>query len=369
MKHLITTTGLLLALAFCMPAGAEIFDQSDDSLERTQRELFKSSFLTVDVPVPYIKPSLSNISRSRTYTASQLINRFFGGQDFVTDSEPILHPIWGNGTRYKSSIVLRLVDSGSQTTNEYDDLEVVPAFLDVYTRGFVYQNNVPHQPVVQTLFNENETDPEKMYRTREVFSAKEGRAAVEGLIADMFGPLKVPDGFQSVVLSGIQEDGERLFMYRAYPEFIAPVEVPDVSGGNTVMDTGIPVLDVYTHVLMDGDRNLVGMEYFWDEDIRAQGGVKDCYSANQALVLAREALYKNYNEHPPLLTITDIKLGFFQSRENSGRLEPGWLFDAWYSRKKDQLNTRGTTSYLQYQYVNVPMPFAVNAITGELVEL
>lgn len=368
MKHLITTSGLLLALLLCMPASAEIFDQSKNSLNRTQEELFKSSFLTVDVPVPYIKPQLANISRSKTYGATELINSFFGGQEFVTDKEPIVHPIWGNGTRYKSGIVLRLVESGSQTTNMYEDLEVVPAFLDVYTRGFVYQNNVPHQPVVKTFFNENAA-PENMYRTTEVYSAEDGRRAVEQLISDMFGPLKVPSGFQSVVYSGIQEDGERLFMYRAYPEYIAPVEVPDVKGGNTTMDTGIPVLDVYTHVLMDGDRNLVGMEFFWDSNISAQSGVKQCYSANQALVLAREALYESYGKHPPLLTITDIKLGYFQSRENSGRLEPGWLFDAWYSRKKDQLNTRGTSSYMQYEYVNVPMPFAVNAITGQLVEL
>src|SRR5690606_33931802 len=102
--------------------------------------------------------------------------------------------------------------------------------------------------------------------TYEAFTVKQGRDAVEGLIANMFGPLSVPDGFQSVVLAGIQEDGERLYMYHAYPEFIAPVEVPDVNGGNTKMDTGIPVLDVYTKVLMDGDRNLVGMEYFWDNN-------------------------------------------------------------------------------------------------------
>ncbi|MEZ5339151.1 MAG: hypothetical protein R3F46_12945 [bacterium] len=367
MKHLITTCGLFAALLLFSPAQAEIFDKSKDSMDRTQEELFKSSFLTVDTPVPYITPQLADIARNQSYSANDLINRFFGGQGNVTGKEQIVHPIWGNGTRYKSGMVLRLVESGSQTT-QYQDLEVVPAFLDVYTRGFVYQNNVPHQPVVRTDVEVTGTYSADI-RTSEAFSEKQGRQAVEQLIAEMFGPLQVPAGFQSIVLSGIQEDQERLFMYHAYPEFIAPVEVPDINGGNTIVNSGIPVLDVYAKVLIDGDRNLVGMEYFWDGGIRAQSGVKQCYSANQALVLAREEIYKSYQKRPPLLTITNIKLGYFQSRSNSGKLEPGWLFDAWYSRKREQLNTRGTSTYQQHEYVNVPLPFAINAITGEYVEL
>ncbi|MCB1186227.1 hypothetical protein KDL29_03590 [bacterium] len=368
MKYLIPISGLIAAVLLCVPASAEIFDQSKPSLDRTQEELFKSSFLTVDVPVPYIKPKLADISRNQTYGATDLINRFFGGQGNVTDKEQIVHPVWGNGTRYKSGMVLRLVESGSQTINNYEDMEIVPAFLDVYSRGFVYQNNVPHQPVVKTDVEITGTYSADI-DTYNSFNEKEGRTAVERLISQMFGDLQVPSGFQSIVLAGIQDKGERLFSYYAYPEFIAPVEVPDVKGGNTIVESGVPVLDVYCKVLMDGDRNLVGMEYFWDNGIKASGGVKDCYSANQALVLAREAIYKSYDKHPPLLTITNIKLGYYQSRTNSGKLEPGWLFDAWYSQKRDQLNTRGTTTFQQYEYVNVPMPFAVNAITGEYVEL
>lgn len=368
MRHLTYVSIVLLALLMSQSASAEIFDKSNPGMDKTQEALFKSSFLTVDVPVPYIKPRLADIKRSRSFTADMLINNFFGGQANVMGKEPIVHPVWGNGTRYKSGMVLRLVESGSQSLSEYQDTEVVPAFLDVYTRGFVYENNIPHAPVARTemvITSETTSD----VKNTEAYSAREGRNLVESLISGMFGSLEVPAGFQSTVYSGIQEDGERLFMYRANPEYIAPVEVPDVNGGNTTMDTGIPLLDVYTHVLMDGERNLVGMEYFWDNTIAAQGGVKDCYSANQALVLAREALYKNYQSHPPLLTITNIKLGYFQSRSNSTMLVPGWLFDAWYSEKSTQLNTRGSSSYNQSQYINVPMPFAINAITGELVEL
>ena len=368
MRHLTYISIMLLALLICAPASAEIFDKSDPGMDETQELLFKSSFLTVDVPVPYIQPRLSDIKRSKAFTANELITKFFGGQENVMGKEPIVHPVWGEGTRYKSGIVLRLVDSGGQSMNNYQDAELVPAFLDVYTRGFVYQNNIPHAPVARTQMEITSETTSNVINS-EAFSVKEGGALVEQLISDMFGALQVPQGFQSVVYSGIQEDGERLFVYRANPEYIASVDVPDVKGGNTTMDTGIPVLDVYTHVQMDGDKNLVAMEYFWDNSIQALGNVRDCYTANQALVLAREAIYKDYDKHPPLITITNIKLGYFQSRSNSSMLEPGWLFDAWYSRKSEQNNERGGNNFYQHQYINVPIPFAVNAITGKLVEL
>jgi hypothetical protein len=130
----------------------------------------------------------------------------------------------------------------------------------------------------------------------------------------------------------------------------------------------VPVLDVYVHVMLDGDKMLTGMEYFWDSNITPAGQPEESLHAGVALSKAREQLFDHFKSQPPLVTITGITIAFIEDRGNRNQLVPAWMFDAWYQDRvtatKDNPHTTNNQNIVQ-----VPMPFAVNALTGELILL
>jgi hypothetical protein len=365
----------LLATALCLvalPAAAQQ-QKADAGFDEQMKQIVSSQFLTVACDVPQIQPLVPALRRSVTATdASALIDKFFGSRDNLLGDEKIISPLWGPGTRYKSGMVLRLVTNkefGQRSIiGPTTDTEVVPVFLDVYPNGFLYVNNVPHTAVHATKVKETsaETADISYY---DMYSADDGQVAAEKLVAELMGELKAPAGCQTSVKALIQHFGERLYAYRIIPEYITKCDLLDEKGNVTgSQPMAVPIYDSYVHVQLDGDKMLAGIEYFWDGGLSAAGEPKRCLYAPEAVIKAREGLLKAYDNKPPLLTVASIKLGYIQDRNDKSKLIPAWLFDAWYAvlsdpKKKPNTTLEGT------ERVEIPLPFAVNALDGTVLFL
>jgi hypothetical protein len=253
------------------------------------------------------------------------------------------------------------IDRQSQRValDQISGIEVVPTFLDIYSTGFVYANNITHKAVYATdvkILSETKAD----VKYHNVYNEQEGQAAAEQVMATMFGKLTVPKGFQSSVKAIIQHFGERLFVYRVQPEYLTNYDLTKADGSTVNRQIAVPVLDAYTHLMLDGDKLLCGLEYFWDPGLAPAGTPKKCVSAADAVFVARESLIEHFNNQPPLLNVSKITLGFIQDRKNRNRLVPVWLFDAWYTDyvpSKAQQKTNTTENL-----ITVPLPFYVNAL-------
>lgn len=369
-------------------AAAQVASSGDPKTDYRLERMLESAFLTVSCQVPSIQPKVTTLRRSWIPATDQLIEQFFGNRDNLLAEEQVVSPMWGKGRRYKSGMILHLAPLDQSTRqislNQMSGVEVVPTFLDVYSTGFVYANNVPHKAVYATDVKVlEETKADVSYYN--VFTEVEGQQAAEALISEMFGQLAVPAGFQSSTRTLIQHFGERLFAYRVVPEYITEYNVyessfeilaPDQAPAQPAPErkvlathqVAIPVSDVYVHLVLDGDKMLCGMEYFWDNAISATGTPQECIHAGIAVSNAREQLFEIFDGQPPLVTITNIMLAFIQDRENPSQLIPAWLFDAWYQDRMQskEPNPRTNTSETPIQ---VPLPFAINALDGDCIML
>ncbi|MBN2082201.1 hypothetical protein JW859_08330 [bacterium] len=359
-----------------------------EDVDNVRDQWIRANFLTVDCPLHSMQPKLTNLKRSWRTDTEDLIGRFLGDRETIMKEERIESPTWGRGTRYKSGTVLYLYDKEMAVPQEIGQLakeiEVVPSFLDVFNNGFTYINNIPHTAVYATDVKiTSETSADVSYHN--VYEAAEGQASAEKLISDMFGPLSVPAGFQPAVQTLIQDFGERLFVYHARPEYITEYNVyeyelvaddPNNPRRHVIgtQPVSVPVWDVKVHLMLDGEKLLAGMEYYWDGNLQAVGEPKECIQAGIAVVTARELLYEYFNEEPPLLTVKNLSLGFIQDRSDPNTLIPVWLFDAWYTETvtmdaENLTDAPPLTSPYARNVVSVPLPFAINALTKELIVL
>jgi hypothetical protein len=372
MRTLLITLAFVLAAVFC--AQAEVQKTNDKMADGLLGQAAISKVLTFADPSlqpPTIRPRLAAIKRSYVPSADNLITKFLGGrQTLIGNGESIVSPIWGKGTRYKSGTViyaLPLSQKGQkvQDLRSLPKLESVPAFLDVYPNGFLYTNNVSHKAVnmpapkveAQVLKPNNHN----------LYSPKDGQSAVEQMLPGMVGDLKVPKGFRKSLSHMVQNYGERLYAYHLTPEYVTTYPVYGGKDGKSVVaekPIAVPILDSYVHVLLDGDKVLAGMEYFWDNGLSVQGSPKPCLSGQEATIKAMAWLIKRYNENPPLYTVSNIRLGYIQNPKNHGELIPAWIFDAWYITPL--ASSVGTT---ENPIKRTDDTFAVNALSGEAFDL
>ncbi|GEM_PF-2240685 len=383
------TLVLVLPLATAV-AQDDGYDIGEEGLESVLEGFKESQFLTLQegVLLPSMQPKLANLKRGWSPNTSELVEMFMGSREAILAEEEISSPLWGRGRRFKSGTVLYLMEKDTPTPRDIaglaTEVEVVPSYLDVYSTGFIYVNNIPHKPVYATDV-EVEGPASASVSYHNVYEVDEGQLAAEDLIADTLGLLQVPEGFQPAVRAIIQDFGERLFAYSVRPEYVTEYDVyeyhinPDDDGElkRVVLGTqpvSVPVWDVKVVMMLDGDKLLAGLEYFWDDSIRTIGEPRECIHAGAALVAARERLLEHYNDDPPLLTITNLSLGFIQDRKDRDTLVPVWLFDAWYTETvtldpENLSDAPPLTSPYARNVVQVPVPFAINALTEELYVL
>jgi hypothetical protein len=383
MKQLkIAAAAALLALAATASVAAQIHESEDKVADDILRTAIAGSFLEIKCYVPEIQPAVANLTSSASTDSDELIETFFGSEEQIMSTDDIVSPLWGPGRRYKSGTVIYLTPKGvpeQQAFASAKPVEMVPAYLDVYGHGFIYGNNIPQKPVLATdvkVINELRADISEYY----VYDEQEGLAAAEGMVADMMSELTLPGGFQSSVTSLIQQDDLRLYAYRVIPQHVTTFR--RVIGHETDADgniqpvlgdeqpVAVPVFDRYVKVTLDGDKLLAGMEYFWDDRISVSGTPQRAISAQQAIIKAREKYLEVFDLQPPLVNVSAIRLGYVQDKGSANRLVPAWLFDAAYARQaspEEQVAER--VSGISPNLVVIPMPFAVNAITGEVFDL
>lgn len=387
--HKASYTALLAALAAALlagPAAAEIKPSGNDKLDKQLKSFLDSQLLEVRCDVPGITPLVVNLRRGSAPNPDQVIKVFLGGKDTLLGSEAIISPIWGKGQRSKSGTTIKvLVDREVQQDGaggrressvkvdlqNMDKLEVVPAFLDIYRQGFLYTNNIPHKAVYATDVKKvSELKADVTYRN--LYSREDGREAALKMLQDTIGEPKVAKGFRLRTDDLIQTFGERLYACRMQPEYLTTYPVFEWVGEGEkrqYKQTGtkpvaIKVNDVYVHVMLDGDKLLCGMEYFWDNGLSAEGSPKPAINAADAILASRGWMVKHFNKNPPQITVKQITLGFVQDRKDVTLLVPAWIFGASYSAEDE-----GGEAGLGGNVVQVPCPFAVNALTGEAFDL
>jgi hypothetical protein len=374
--RLLLIAGCVLLLAAVTGASPADVHTTNDALANalvTQGAL--GQVLTFEDPSmspPAIRPKVANIKRSYAPNSESLITKFLGGkQTLIGSGQQIVSPIWGKGTRYKSGTVIYALPQEQQSQrikniSQYPKLESVPAFLDVYPNGFLYTNNIEHKGVIATsikIKSDKPGDGDISYKR--VYEVKDGEAAVNQMLPGMVGELTLPKGFRKKNSQLIQNFGERLYAYRVHPEYVTSYAVKDKNGKDIgEKPIAIPVLDSYVHVLLDGDKVIAGMEYFWDSKLALEGTPKPCIQSAMAIVKAKEWLFNRYKGTPPLYNVRAIRLGFVQDRGNRNLLVPAWIFDAWYNTPLQA--SAGTTAN---PVKRTNDPFAVNALTGKAFRL
>jgi hypothetical protein len=360
---------LVLVTALLLASTAQAAPAKDDLNARMQ-DLVLAGFLTAKCPMPGMIPIVAPIKRGTAApNRSELVQRFFGGEQGVTSSESTRSPIYGKGMRLKSGKMVIMTDSGpnaqlsakAQTQHEY-----VAAFMDLYNSGFAYQNNMPHAPVKATdvkITGKHSSDVKRF----DVYTAAEGQRAAEQLLASFTTKLTVPSGFQTSVRTAIQDYGEKLFVYRINPECIAKVKLINPDGSKQEVQTGIPIIDSFVTIQLDGDKLLAGMEHFWDSGMSLSGTHKEAISASEAFRLAKVNLLKYFNNKPPLLEVQQVKLGYIIDRDNPNMLVPCWCFDAVFSEPETKPNS--VNGMMSTNVTAAARPFAINCLTGELITL
>jgi hypothetical protein len=372
---------LSAVLAICLlgfsPAVAGVqTSKNDPDLEQQVKALLAGSFITLACQVPVMQPQVATLSRNWQPSEAELIKQFFGSRENVTDTKEIVSPLWGKGKRFWISATQKSeVFAGTSTTDAAGkqgtkETEVVLMSLDIYLHGFVYINNAPHPPAISVEKIEKPGQPLQFNRKR-TYSDQEGQKIAEQLVAQYVAPLKVPAGFQSNVQMAVQDYGKQLYQYRIRPEFITNYAVYDKSSQTGRKEIGrqpvsVPVYDAYVNLMLDGDKQLAGIEYFWDDSLKAEGQVQESISLGDAVTKGREFLFEYFKSEPPLITVNSITFGYVQDDKGSSKLMPAWLFDAWYMRALSTMEEYQTApEYYGHNSVKIPLTYGVNALTGK----
>ncbi len=373
----IACSSVLMLLMLSLPAFAGVqTSKNDPDLELRVKALLAGSFITLECPVPAVQPNVSELSRSWRPSEEQLIKAFFGSRERITKTKSITSPLWGKGMRYwisaKQTAEIyagtdKPAEGGKQGTKE---TEIVLVSLDVYEHGFVYVNNAPHLSAIQVTKIEKAGQPLQFDRKR-AYSDSEGQAFAEQTVGELIEKLQVPAGFQTNVQMAVQDYGQQLFQYRVRPEFITDYAVYDDSDPEHRKEIGrqpvaVPVYDAYVNILLDGDKQLAGMEYFWDSALKADAQKQQSIYLGAAVTNAREYLFEYFKGEPPLITIDNITIGYVQEEKGSSKLVPAWLFDAWYMRALSTMEEYQTApEYYGHNSVRIPLTFGVNALSGQ----
>lgn len=377
MKQLAHRIMLAICLLAVLPTIAPAADdwQAEDVQQRV-KALVQGSFMTLNCQVPTVQPLVPEFRRSWQPDTDKLIETFFGDRGYVTDSQRVTSPLWGDGMRYwvsatQSSEIYAGTDAADESRKAgTKTTEVVLMSLDIYSQGFVYVNNAPHPPALIVEKVEREGEPLEFTRERK-FSNSEGQQLAEGLVAELMGELTVPQGFQSGVQMAVQDYGKKLFQYRVRPEYVTEYIVYDDTSLAERKEAGrqpvsVPVYDIYVNLLIDGDGQLAGMEYFWDSGLQIQGEAKEAIYVGEAIMSARDFMYQYFDEQPPLMTVDAVSFGYVQRRNNTRKLIPAWLFDASYMRTLSTIEEYESAPEMHgHNSVKIPLTFAVDVRTGE----
>ena len=326
----IARTVALGALAALIAVSASAAQGGSDT---TIDLLLQSMVISVDIPLPMWDdgpeewggkaPRLTFLKRSGRPELGDVYRRFFSDVKKAVGSEPITTPAYGRGTRHKGPRLSITKPGGSR--------EGVSFYLDEYPWGFEYVNNLVETPTsVETA---GSTPANRKYSYK--FTEQEGIAAAKKYIDQLTpGTGPVSGDFAIREEAWFEHEKGRLFTYRL-----------------TKLYRGVPLVDDYIQVAIDGDKNLANVSYFWSKEIEEKGSTYTAIDAGLALQEAKRIVLDEFENQPPPLTLFGVKLAYINYRKNPQMLLPVWLFDCRWSETRRYENPNWDPKKSEQRYI------------------
>jgi len=295
--------GVAVAISLVTLAPDASAQQPEDD---TINLLLQSMVISVEIPLPSWEdgpaewrgeaPELRFLRR----TAPDLKDtyaKFFKGAKETIGSSVINSPAYGKGTRYSGPRV-KFYKQGQERMS-------VSFYLDLYKWGFEYINNLSTVPT--NIMKVGSAPPVYEYR----FTKEEGIAKAKEYINKYTpGVGEAGPGFSFKEDARFEHEEERPFVYRLTKTY-----------------NGVPLVDDYIQVSLDGDRNIINISYFWSKAISPYGDSYTAIDAGRAIQSAKRIALADFNNQPPPLTLFNIRLGYINYRKDPSIVFPVWLLD------------------------------------------
>jgi len=326
----IARTVALVAVTVAIAASAAFAQGGSDT---TIDLLLQSMVISVDIPLPTWEdgpkewggkaPQLTFLKRGGQPDLGDVYKQFFRDVKEAVGSETITSPSYGRGTRHKGPR-LSLTKPGSHR-------EGVSFYLDRYNWGFEYVNNLVETPTsVETA---GSTPANRKYSYK--FTQQEGIAAAKKYIDQLTpGTGSVGGDFAIIEEAWFEHEKGRLFTYRLTKAF-----------------RGVPLVDDYVQVAIDGEKNLANISYFWSKEIGQEGNTYTAIDAGLALQTAKLIVLDEFANQPPPLTLFGVKLAYINYRKNPQMLLPVWLFDCRWSETRRYENPNWNPQKREQRYL------------------
>jgi hypothetical protein len=289
-----------IALAAFTPGAAA--QQKDPTIDL----LLQSMVISVEIPLPSwedgpaewkgVAPDLRFLRR----TAPELGDtsaKFLKDEKESLNSSAINSLTYGKGTRYNGPRAT-FIKQGQERTS-------VSFYLDLYKWGFEYINNLSTVP--SNTMKIGSAPPVYQYR----YTKEEGIAKAKEYI-DKYTPGvgTAGAGFGIKEDTWFEHEGESPFVYRLTKTY-----------------NGVPLVDDYIQVSLDGDKYIVSISYFWSQVVEPYGDTYTAIDAGQALQSAKLIALDDFNNQPPPLTLFNMRLGYVNYRKDPSIVFPVWLLD------------------------------------------
>ncbi len=311
--------------------------------------ILPSLAITVEVPMPSEwQKSLKFLARNGFPEVETYRQKLLTSERVPMGTERIISPAYGNGTRYVGP---RFKIEGEQKPTG------ISFYFDEYQFGFEFVNNLAVNPTVYQELTD-EVDPETgEYKTIDKFKFTEEaglKKAKEYIQKYSPGITGVGGEFSQVENYYFDKEKARPFVYRVTRTF-----------------RGVPLLDEYVQVAIDGEMTLVNLSYFWSPNIEPVTEDFKVIDPAYALMNAKRVVLADFNNNPPPLTLFDVRLGFVNHRTNNQAIVPVWLFDLKWNEivRLQNPNPGPTEALFGTQVIERELVVAVDALKGGKFEM
>jgi len=338
------------AAAAAVAAGAAA-QHSDPTIDL----LLQSMVISVEIPLPKWEdgpaewggkaPRLSFLKREARPALGDVYSKFFKNIKEMIGREPVAAPAYGQGTRYKGPR-MALTKGGAERVG-------VSFYVDVYDWGFEYVNNLAEEPTNLLAAGATPENPRYDYK----FTREEGIATAKKFLQQLTPGIGEPGAGCTVHEECWFEHAKgRLFVYRVSKSY-----------------RGVPVVDDYIQVAIDGAKNLANISYFWTHGFAKYGETYTAIDAGRALQSAKLIALDDFGNQPPPLTLFGVRLGYVNYRKNPEVLLPAWLFDLKWNEKRSYENPQWDARKAEQRFLSEVVTheylIGVDAFFGAKVEL
>lgn len=345
LKLLLPFTAIILVLTLVLPRAGSAQGPSKDKADKEIQEIILPAMsILVEVPLPTEwQRKLRFLARKDFPSAEPYRKKLFGSTPVPLGTEPITSPAYGEGKRYAGPR-FTIQGQGKPTAISF--------YFDEYRHGFEFVNNLAVVPAAYDEFT-GEVDPvtgDKKAILKFRFTEEEGIKKAKEYIKEYTPGLGNLSGdFSLIETAHFDLEKTRPFVYRVTKAF-----------------RGVPLLDDYVQVAIDGEMKLMNLSYFWSFEIEPTTEDFTVIDPGYALQNAKRLILEDFNNNPPPLTLFNIRLAFINHRSNAFAIVPVWLFNLkWNEVVSLQNPSPGPTEAIfGKQIVQQELVYAVDALKG-----